>query len=119
MSTPSSAPAIAGTPALTVSNIAPPYFLGVWKAALHNYKEETGCDLEIHRPLFDELRSCDSVDGLASVLKNQEMAFKAFRNDGRKARAVLAPVVRLVKLFADSGAEAAAASVGCPSMNLV
>lgn len=83
-------------------------FNQLWEEALARYKLETGHDLE-QAPFAEELFKCTSVDEVARVLNDRKETVKAFRAHGHKIRAVLTPIVRIMKLFLDTGAEVAAA----------
>lgn len=82
-------------------------FHRLWEEALARYTQETGHDLQ-QAPFAKELEQCSSVDEVARVLNNRRETMKAFRAHGHKVRAVLAPVVRIMRLFLDTGAEVAA-----------
>jgi hypothetical protein len=82
-------------------------FSELWTTALNRYQEATGRPIA----LTDSLLEFESVDDVGRILEERATAFKAFRKEGEKLRAVLAPFVRFVRLFVESGAEVAAASV--------
>jgi hypothetical protein len=88
-------------------------FNELWAAALGRYQDNTGRDLT-KLPYFHSLIHSESVDDICRALQDREECFKAFRARGEKIRAVLAPIVRLARLFIDAGGEVAAASVRLP-----
>ncbi|KAI0026909.1 hypothetical protein K488DRAFT_91681 [Vararia minispora EC-137] len=93
------------------SDDGPARFRALLENAIDCFRKETGLDL-LAQPYGDKLLQCDSVNDLVSVLKKQNEAFETFRAHGETIRAVLAPVVRLVRIFLETGSEVAAASNG-------
>jgi hypothetical protein len=84
-----------------------------WAVALRRYQDDTGHDLS-RVSHFSSLLGSSTVEEICTVLQEREESFKAFRAHGEKIRAVLAPVVRLVRLFVDAGGEVASSSVRPP-----
>jgi hypothetical protein len=81
-------------------------FSDLWTDALRRYLADTGRDLS-QISHFDSLINASTVEEVCIVLQGKEESFKTFRAHGEKIRKVLAPVVRLVRLFVDAGAETA------------
>jgi hypothetical protein len=81
-------------------------FYELWRPAVEQYHQETGINL-LEDSYARDLLTCNTVEDVVCVLTRQDKAFKAHRATGEKLRAVLRPVVRLVQLFTDAGAEAA------------
>ncbi|KAI0032020.1 hypothetical protein K488DRAFT_70984 [Vararia minispora EC-137] len=81
------------------------------QSAIVRFRDDTNHDLLRVQP-FNQLLHCNSVDDLVIVLEKQNRTFKTFRAHGESIRAVLAPVLRLVRIFLETGAEIAAASGG-------
>jgi fungal STAND N-terminal Goodbye domain len=50
----------------------------LFEAALQDYQNQTGIALADH-PLAEKLQSCDSVESVATVLREQTQAFSEFR----------------------------------------
>jgi hypothetical protein len=50
----------------------------LFEAALQDYQNQTGIALAEH-PLAEKLQSCDSVESVATVLREQIQAFSEFR----------------------------------------
>ncbi|KAI0030114.1 hypothetical protein K488DRAFT_72460 [Vararia minispora EC-137] len=90
------------------SDDGPARFRALLKKAIDRFQEETSIDL-LAEPYGKFLR-CNSVDDLVLALEKQDEAFDAFRAHEESIRAVLAPVVRLVGVFLETGSEVAAAS---------
>ncbi|KIK60096.1 hypothetical protein GYMLUDRAFT_612140 [Collybiopsis luxurians FD-317 M1] len=83
-------------------------FESLWAKALVSYKEQTGRSL--YQDQVAQFPDDPSVDNIVSILETQSKGLEAFREKGRNIRNVLKPVVNLVTLFNDTGAEAAAAA---------
>jgi hypothetical protein len=88
-------------------------FTELWADALRRYQDDTGYDLS-RIPQFSSLFESTTVEEVCTVLQEKEQSFKAFRAHGERIRAVLAPIVRLVRLFVDAGGELASSSVRSP-----
>jgi hypothetical protein len=88
-------------------------FKALWAVALGRYQDDTGRDLS-RVPSFNSLLSASTVEEVCTVLQENEESFKVFRAHGGTIRRVLAPIVRLVRLFVDAGAEAASSFVRSP-----
>jgi hypothetical protein len=89
-------------------------FHDLWSDALRHYQNDTGRDLS-QVSHFDSLLGATTVEEICAVLQKREESFKTFRAHGEKIRKLLAPVVRLVQLFVDAGAEATSSFVWPPS----
>ncbi|EKM54837.1 uncharacterized protein PHACADRAFT_197262 [Phanerochaete carnosa HHB-10118-sp] len=88
-------------------------FQRLWEDAMKKYNDVTGKDLRCSS-LFDKMSGAGSIEEVESILREHDKGFKAFRANGEKARAVIAPIVTLTKLFVDAGGEIAAASSVVP-----
>ncbi|KIK60144.1 hypothetical protein GYMLUDRAFT_244577 [Collybiopsis luxurians FD-317 M1] len=83
-------------------------FENLWVKALISYKKQTGCNIyQDQAALFPD---DPSVDNIVSILETQSKGLKAFWEKGKNICSVLTSVVNLVRLFNDTGAEAAAAA---------
>lgn len=90
---------------------SPRNFDELWDAALQRYEQETKkklLTLDIARAFPSRPGSADEV---LEHFKQQNQSFEAFRTHGQNVLRVLKPIVHFVRLFIDTGAEAAAASV--------
>ncbi|KIK60150.1 hypothetical protein GYMLUDRAFT_613721 [Collybiopsis luxurians FD-317 M1] len=83
-------------------------FENLWAEALISYKEQTGRNIYLDQAAL--FPNDPSVDNIVSILETQSKGLEAFREKGKNIRNVLKPVVNLVRLFNDTGAEAAAAA---------
>jgi hypothetical protein len=92
------------------ANQAGSNFGELWTAALRRYQDNAGHDLS-RLSHISSVFSLLTVDEVCTVLQEREESFKAFRAHGEKIRGVLAPIVRLVRLFVEAGAEAVSFSV--------
>ncbi|KAI0026305.1 hypothetical protein K488DRAFT_92888, partial [Vararia minispora EC-137] len=92
------------------SDDGPARFRALLKEAIERFLKDTGHDVRARG--YGELQQCDTVDDLVLALKKRDEAFNAFRAHGETIRAVLAPVVRLVRVFLETGSEVVAASNG-------
>ena len=78
----------------TVTSSSSPFAL-LLNAALHDYAKQTGKKLENH-PLTKKLKTCDSVDSIASVLQDYQEHAKGFRKfQGDKGK-IMRPMKRAV-----------------------
>ena len=60
----------------------------LFDAALQDYNDKTGNVLSDH-PIAKQLETCESVDSIISILKEQARSFREFReNDGRLMKAL-------------------------------
>ncbi|KZV58911.1 hypothetical protein PENSPDRAFT_695665 [Peniophora sp. CONT] len=78
----------------------------LWNEALWDYKKETGKELLKH-PFAKELLSRPTADEVIQYIANQNETFEGFRASGRKILDVVKPIVHVVQLFIDVGAEGA------------
>jgi hypothetical protein len=60
----------------------PSSFQALFNTALQNYENQTGTRLVDH-PLAKPFETCDSVDSITAILRDQAQIFYEFRNDGR------------------------------------
>lgn len=77
-----------------------------WQQALESYQKETGHNL-LEMSFAKELLSQRSADEVMAHLKD----FMAYRARGHKLLGVLKPIVSVVLLFVDAGAEGASVRV--------
>jgi hypothetical protein len=66
-------------------------FTALFEAAMTDYEKKTGIALDKH-PLAEQLQSCDSVESVATVLREQTQAFSEFREKDK----VLKPLKRVL-----------------------
>ncbi|KZV72459.1 hypothetical protein PENSPDRAFT_358335 [Peniophora sp. CONT] len=85
-------------------------FQMLWNGALQRYELETGKDLLAFPFANNLLAPSLRPDSVVQYFKEQNQTFKTFRSSGEKIMRVLRPIVHLVQLFIDAGAEGAAAS---------
>ena len=71
----------------------------LFEAALRDYETQTGIALADH-PLAEQLQSCDSVDSVTAVLREQTQAFSEFRGKDKVLRPLKNAVSVLYKLSA-------------------
>ena len=69
----------------------------LFEAALRDYETQTGIALADH-PLAEQLQSCDSVDSVTAVLREQTQAFSEFRGKDKVLRPLKNAVSVLSKL---------------------
>lgn len=89
------------------SALLPNDFTQLWDDAKARYRNDTGQDL-VDVPFAAELRACNSVDDVIHILDGHDEAFDAFRAHGKKFRKLIDPVVRILQLIMETGAEVAA-----------
>jgi hypothetical protein len=81
-----------------------PSFVEIWQAAVGRYEQTTGRSLLYTGPNGHFYYS-RSVNDVIRVLRRKGKAAKAFRAEGEKIQAVLAPLVRIVLSAIDHSAE--------------
>ena len=69
------------------------------ETALDEYKKKTGDDLLAHW-LADELQTCESVDAVLDILRDQAKAFD--RSGDRRPMTWIDPLVHVVHSFSDA-----------------
>jgi hypothetical protein len=74
-------------------------FKSTLDAALAEYKKKTGNDLLAHW-LAAELQTCDSVDAVLDILRDQAKAFE--RSDDQKLMKCIDPLVHVLHTFSDA-----------------
>ena len=71
------------TPVVFMSDMSQPSTLqALFNAALQDYKEKTGKSLSDH-PFAKQLRECDSVESISTILEDQTRVFREFRDHGK------------------------------------
>ncbi|KAI0032450.1 hypothetical protein K488DRAFT_85872, partial [Vararia minispora EC-137] len=83
-----------------------PTLQSLWEEAVLNFEKSTGKNLR-HSPLFNKILYANSVDDIVRVLEAHDTSMKTFRAHEQAIRAFLAPLVDIVSLFLDAGAEVA------------
>jgi hypothetical protein len=71
----------------------------LFEAALQDYEEQTGIVLAKH-PLAEQLQTCDSVESVTTVLREQTQAFSDFRGKDNVLNSLKNAVSILHKLSA-------------------
>ena len=74
-------------------------FESMLDAALAEYKKTTGNDLLAHW-LASELQTCESVDSVIDILRDQAKAFE--RSDDQKLMKWIDPLVHVLHTFSDA-----------------
>ena len=79
-------------------------FVAVFGAALQEYAQKTGTDLNSH-PLATTLEACDTPDAVLAVLREQAHAFDQYRNGDWKVQLMrcLKPTVDILLGLSTSG----------------
>ena len=76
-------------------------FKSILDAALSAYKKKTGKELLDH-PLATEVRRCESVDGILTILQGQAREFQRFRDGDQRLMKWISPVVDVLYKFSDT-----------------
>ena len=71
----------------------------LFEAALQHYQKQTGIALAEH-PLAEKLQNCDSVESVATVLREQTQAFSEFRGKDKVLKPLETVLSGLHKLSA-------------------
>ena len=66
----------------------------LFESAMKDYEEKTGIALDKH-PLAEQLQNCDSVESVATVLREQTQAFSEFREKDK----VLKPLKKVLSVL--------------------
>ncbi|KAI9428460.1 hypothetical protein H4582DRAFT_2136267 [Lactarius indigo] len=91
-----------------------PIFKSMLDVALDEYKKKTGKDLLAHW-LADELKSCESVDGVLNILRDQAKAFE--QSGDQKLTKWIDPLVHVLYTF--SGALGDGVSLAFPPAKVI
>lgn len=79
----------------------PSSFNALLDAALRDYEKQTGAKLSSH-PLAKQLKKCDSVDSMASVLQDHAQAFLKFRGEDGKIMKILKGTTQVLSTLSDT-----------------
>ncbi|KAK6988205.1 hypothetical protein R3P38DRAFT_3445148 [Favolaschia claudopus] len=85
-------------------------FAELWQDAVETYEQQTNNSL-FALPYAEQLLSCDTVEDVLDILNKHRVTFKVFRSEGENIRAVLGPVLSVVRLLLDPVAEGTSAVV--------
>jgi hypothetical protein len=73
---------------ILMSQSSSPTFQALFNAALQDYKDKAGTSLVDH-PFAKQLESCESVNSITAILREQAQSFREFReNDGKLMKAL-------------------------------
>ncbi len=75
----------------------------LFNAALQDYAKQTGTKLEDH-PIAQQLKNCDSVDSISSVLQEHARRFQEFRGKDGKIMKSLKRAVHILYTLSNSTA---------------
>ena len=70
-------------------------------AALRDYEKQTGTKLPNH-PFAKQLKKCDSVDSMASVLQDHAQTFLKFRGEDGRIMKILKSTTQVLSTLSDS-----------------
>jgi hypothetical protein len=70
-------------------------------AALRDYEKQTGTVLP-HHPFAEQLKKCNSVDSMASVLQDHAQAFLNFREECGKVMKILKSITQVMSTLLDT-----------------
>ena len=71
------------TPVVFMADMSQPSTLqALFNAALQDYKDKTGNSLSDH-PFAKQLRECNSVGAISTILEDQAQIFREFRDHGK------------------------------------
>ena len=73
-------------------------FASIFNAALESYKRKTKKDLASH-PLFPSLQSCESPEGVLTILRDQVPAFSQSQSCDDRLTKWVAPTVNVLCSF--------------------
>jgi hypothetical protein len=76
-------------------------FVSIFNAALESYKRKTKKDLASH-PLLPSLQSCESPEGVLTVLRDQVPAFNPSQNGDDGLTKWVTPTVKVLYSFSET-----------------
>ena len=85
----------------------------LFNAALQDYENQTGTKLDEH-PLAEQLKSCDSIDSITSVLQEHARKFHEFRGEDGKIMKSLKCAVHVLYTLSTSTALGEGIGLVCP-----
>jgi hypothetical protein len=85
----------------------------LFKAALQDYENQTGTKLDQH-PLAEQLKCCDSVESITSVLQDHARKFQEFRGEDGKIMKSLKCAVHVLYTLSTSTALSEGIGIVCP-----
>jgi hypothetical protein len=87
----------------TTTTTATSSFQLLFNAALQDYAKQTGTKLEDH-PIAQQLKNCDSIDSISSVLQEHARRFQEFRGKDGKIMKSLKRAVHVLYMLSNSTA---------------
>ena len=76
-------------------------FVPIFNASLESYERKTKKDLASH-PLLPRLQSCESPEGVLTVLRDQDPAFNQSRNGDDRLTEWVTPTVNVLFSFSET-----------------
>ena len=73
-------------------------FQAIFEAALKSYQKQTKKDLLAH-PLATQFQSCDSIDAIFAILRDQVQEFDKSRSGDDRLTKWLSPTVNVLSVF--------------------
>ena len=73
-------------------------FQAIFEAALKSYQKQTKKDLLAH-PLATQFQSCDSIDAILAILRDQVQEFDKSRSGDDRLTKWLSPTVNVLSVF--------------------
>ena len=77
-------------------------FQDLFNAALQQYENQTGCKL-IEHPLAKQFETCDSVESITAILREQTQIFSSFKGDDGKLMKSLKSSVGVLYTLSNTG----------------
>jgi hypothetical protein len=76
-------------------------FNSILEAALNEYKTKTGRGLLEH-PLAEEVKRCDSIGAISTILQGQAREFQQFRDGDQRLMKWINPIVDVLSTFSET-----------------
>jgi hypothetical protein len=89
-------------------------FESIFNAALEDYAKRSGTRLNEHHPLVKQLKNCNSVDSVSSVIQEHARRFREFRGEDGKLMKSLKGVVQVMYTLSTSAVLGEGISIVCP-----
>jgi hypothetical protein len=89
-------------------------FESIFKAALEDYAKRSGTRLDEHHPIVQQLKKCNSVDSITSVIQEHARRFSEFRGEDGKLMKSLKGAVHVLYTLSTSTVLGQGIGIVCP-----
>jgi len=89
-------------------------FQSLFNAALQQYADQTGTEIDGH-PIAQQLKACDSLDSISSVLQEHAQRFANSRGDDERIMKSLKPTIHVLYTLSTSAVLGEGTALVCPT----